>query len=127
MVRSNALLFCEKKSPFFIFNYFCHCKCFDFMKKCRKKLWCSFFWGQNDPENFFGFSEKSRKNRKKCVFFEKMLMVSPPFSSKVALPVIMQKCENNVWKKMSKKKVFHFLKLFFLNENWTFIFVHFWF
>jgi len=28
-------------------------------------------------------------------------------------------------KKMSKKKGFHFLKLFFKNENWTFIFVHF--
>jgi len=27
---------------------------------------------------------------------------------------------------MSKKKGFRFLKLFFKNENWTFIFVHFW-
>jgi hypothetical protein len=28
-------------------------------------------------------------------------------------------------KKNRKKNDFHFLKLFFLNENWTFIFVHF--
>ena len=118
--------FLKKKSAFFIFNYFCHHKCFDFMKKCRKNLWCSFFWGQNGPEKFFEFSEKSRKNRKKCVFFEKKLMVLGPFSHKVVLAFTIIKCEKNVSKKNVKKKGFHFLKLFFKNENWTFIFVHFW-
>jgi hypothetical protein len=52
-------------------------------------------------------------------------MVSGPFCRKLALPFIMQKNEKSRLKKMSKKKGFRFLKLFFKNENWTFIFVHF--
>jgi len=52
-------------------------------------------------------------------------MVSDPFLRKVVLPSIVTKYSFLVRKKMSKKKGFHFLKLFFKNENWTFIFVHF--
>ena len=118
--------FFMKKNHFFLKVFFptllMHCS----RKKMRKKLWCSFFWGQNGPENFFGFLEKSRKNRKKCVFFGKKLMVSDPFSPNIILSFIMQKCKKNVSKKSVKKKGFRFLKLFFKNENWTFIFVHFW-
>ena len=126
MVRSKALLFSWKKITFFFEKNNMLLKMHWLFKKHRKKLWCSFFWGQNDPEKFFGFSKKSPKNQKKCVFFEKKLMVSDPFCQNVALSFIMQKCEKNVWKKMSKKNDFHFLKLFFKNENWTFFFVHFW-
>jgi len=35
------------------------------------------------------------------------------------------KCAKKSRQKKHKKKGFHFLKLFFKNENWTFIFVHF--
>jgi hypothetical protein len=52
-------------------------------------------------------------------------MVSGAFLRKVVLPVIMRNREKKGRKKKRKKKGFHFLKLFFKNENWTFIFVHF--
>ena len=94
-------------------------------KKMPKKAVMLVFWGQNGPEKKFEFSEKSRKNRKKCVFFGKKLMVSGPFSHKVVLSFVVRKSSFLVRKKMSKKNDFHFLKLFFKNENWTFIFVHF--
>ena len=102
-----------KKNHFFFEKIFSSLKMHWSRKKCWKKLWCSFFWGQNDPEKFFEVSEKSRKNQKKCVFFEKKLMVSSPFSLKVVLSFIIQKCEKNVSKKNVKKNDFHFLKLFF--------------
>ena len=78
-----------------------------------KKLWCSFFGVQNDPEIFFGFSEKSRKNWKKCVFFEKKLMVSGPFSPKVVLPIIIINMIFLIRKKCQKKMVFVFWNFFF--------------
>ena len=118
--------FFMKKNHFFFENIFLLLEMLWLWKKCQKKLWCSFFGGQNGPEKIFEFSEKSRKNRKKCVFFGKKLMVSRTFSPKVVLSFIVIKCEKNVSKKNVKKKGFHFLKLFFKNENWTFIFVHFW-
>jgi hypothetical protein len=126
MVWSKALLFFRKKNHFFYEKKILLLYMVRFRKKWQKKLWCSFFWGQNGPEIFFWFSEKSRKNRKKCVFFGKKLMVSGPFCQKVVLPFIIRKVYFFVQKKMSKKNDFHFLKLFFKNENWTFIFVHFW-
>jgi hypothetical protein len=52
-------------------------------------------------------------------------MVSGAFLRKVVLPVIMQNYKKKGLKKNVKKKGFRFLKLFFKNENWTFIFVHF--
>ena len=76
-------------------------------------MWCSFFWGQNDPENFFEVSEKRRKNRKKCVFLEKKLMVSGPFLQKVALPFNIRILTFYPWKKMSKKGI-SFFETFFL-------------
>ena len=112
MVRSKALLFSWKKITFFFEKNNMLLKMHWLFKKHRKKLWCSFFWGQNDPEKFFGFSKKSPKNQKKCVFFEKKLMVSDPFCQNVALSFIMQKCEKNVWKKMSKKTIFIFWNFF---------------
>ena len=118
--------FFMKKNHFFLKIFFSLLQMLWFQKKRRKKLWCSFFWGQNGPENFLGFLKKSQKNRKKYVFFEKMLMVSGPFSLNVVLPFDVIKSIFQVRKKRSKKKGFHFLKLFFKNENWTFIFVHFW-
>ena len=117
--------FFRKKNHFFLFLFFLLLEMIWFRKKCRKKLWCSFFRGQNGPEIFFWFSGKSRKNHVFCVFFGKKLMVSCPFCLKVALLVIMQNFQKTRSKKMSKKKGFGFLKLFFKNENWTFIFVHF--
>jgi hypothetical protein len=118
--------FLIKKNHFFLKNIFLLLEMLWLWKKYRKKLWCSFFWGQNGPEKFFEFSEKRSKKSEKCVFFEKKLMVSGPFSHKVMLAFTIIKCEKNVSKKNVKKKGFHFLKLFFKNENWTFIFVHFW-
>jgi hypothetical protein len=105
--------FFMKKNHFFFEKRFSWLKMHWYRKKCWKFLWCSFFWGQSDPENFFEVSEKSRKNRKKCVFFEKKLMVSPPFSSKVVLSFNVRNFHFLVPKKMSKKNDFHFLKLFF--------------
>jgi hypothetical protein len=52
-------------------------------------------------------------------------MVSWSFLQKVTLRFIVLKILKYTQKKMSKKNDFHFLKLFFKNENWTFIFVHF--
>jgi hypothetical protein len=52
-------------------------------------------------------------------------MVSRTFLRKVVLPFNIIKCEKKCRKKNVKKKGFRFLKLFFKNENWTFIFVHF--
>ena len=122
----QSATFFRKKNHFFLWKKILLLDMVWLWKKCQKKLWCSFFWGQNGPEIFFWFSEKSQKNRKKCVFFGKKLMVSGPFCRKLALPSIMQKNEKSRSIKMSKKNDFRFLKLFFKNEIWTFIFVHFW-
>ena len=83
-------------------------------KKMPKKAVMLVFWGQNGPEKKFEFSEKSRKNRKKCVFFGKKLMVSAQFSPKVVLAFTIIKCEKNVSKKKRKKKRFSFFETFFL-------------
>ena len=109
----QSATFFWKKNHFFLKFIFLWLQMLWLFKKCRKKLWCSFFWGQNGPEKIFEFSEKSRKNRKKCVFFGKKLMVSAPFSHKVVLSFTIIKCEKNVSKKNVKKNDFHFLKLFF--------------
>ena len=109
----QSATFFWKKNHFFLKFIFLWLQMLWLFKKCRKKLWCSFFWGQNGPEKIFEFSEKSRKNRKKCVFFEKKLMVSAPFSSKVVSAFVVRKSSFLVRKKMSKKNDFHFLKLFF--------------
>ena len=109
----QSATFFMKKNHFFLNYFFLLLRLLCFFKKGRKKLWCSFFWGQNGPENFWRFSKKSRKNRKKCVFFEKKLMVSTPFLQKVVLSFIMRKFDILSQKKMSKKNDFHFLKLFF--------------
>ena len=102
-----------KKNHFFFEKIFSSLKMQWLFKKCWKKLWCSFFWGQNDPEKIFEVSEKSRKNQKKCVFFEKKLMVSPQFSLKVVLSFIIKNCEKNVSKKNVKKTIFIFWNFFF--------------
>ena len=102
-----------KKNHFFFEKIFSSLKMHWSRKKCWKKLWCSFFWGQNDPEKFFEVSEKSRKNQKKCVFFEKKLMVSDQFSPQVALSFVVRKTIFKGPKKNVKKNDFHFLKLFF--------------
>ena len=127
MVRSLALLFSWKKIIFFLKKDFRDWKCIDIEKNVENFCDARFFGDKVTLRFFLRFQKKSRKNRKKCVFFEKKLMVSPTFSSKVMLSFIMQKCKKRCSKKNVKKNDFHFLKLFFLNENWTFIFVHFWF
>jgi hypothetical protein len=126
MVRSWALLFLWKKNTFFWKCFPPYYRCFEFKKNVEKSCDARFFGAKTVLRIFLGFSEKSRKKRKKCVFFEKKLMVSGPFSLNVALPFNIRKSIFLVRKKSVKKKGFHFLKLFFKNENWTFIFVHFW-
>ena len=95
----QSATFFWKKNHFFLKFIFLWLRMLWLLKKCRKKLWCSFFGGQNGPEKNFEFSEKSRKNRKKCVFFGKKLMVSAQFSPKVVLAFTIIKCEKNVSKK----------------------------
>ena len=121
----SATFFMKKKHFFYTFIC-CLLKLHWLWVNSQKKMWCSFFWGQNGPENFFEFSKKNQKNRKKCIFFEKMLMVSWPFSHFMVLLITVWKSKFIGPKKNTKKKGFQFLKLFFKNENWTFIFVHFW-
>ena len=109
----QSATFFMKKNHFCLTLFFCLLKMYWLRKKLSKKLWCSFFGGQNDPEIFFEFSKKNQKKWKKYIFFEKMLMVSCPFLRQVILPYIITNIIFFSRKKMSKKTDFHFLKLFF--------------
>ena len=126
MVWSKALLFSWKKITFFYFYFFCYWICSDIRKNVEKSCDARFFGDKTVLRFFFGFQKKVEKIGKNAFFSEKSLWSQVHFYNKTHYHLSCKKNEKSRLKKMSKKKGFRFLKLFFKNENWTFIFVHFW-
>jgi hypothetical protein len=102
MVRSKAVHFFEKKIKIFLFFLFCYCRCFEFTKNAKKSRDARFFRSKTVHQKFSDFLKKVKKMGKSAFF--------PLFF---------------LWSHDHFRKGFQFLKLFFKNENWTFIFVHF--
>jgi hypothetical protein len=110
----QSATFFWKKKHFFLKFIFLLLQMRWLFKKCRKKPWCSFFWGQNGPEKIFEFSEKSRKNRKKCVFFGKKAYGLSSIFTQSRVSIYHAKMRKKCLKKKRKKKRFSFFETFFL-------------
>jgi len=94
------------------------------MKKMEKSCDARFFRSKAVHRFFSDFLKKDKKMGKSA-FFSLFSLWSQHHFHIIRLIEYHAKHAKNVTKKKHKKKGFCFLKLFFKNENWTFIFVHF--
>jgi hypothetical protein len=125
MVRSKAVHFFEKKIKIFLFFLFCYCRCFEFTKNAKKSRDARFFRSKTVHQKFSDFLKKVKKMGKSAFFPLFFLWSHDHFRTLWSYRLSCKTCEKSRQKKTQKKKGFQFLKLFFKNENWTFIFVHF--
>ena len=125
MVRSKTVHHFSKKNKIFLFFFICDGLWFAFIKKHEKSCDARFFRSKTVHRIFSDFLKKVKKMGK-FAFFSLFSLWSRCIFHIFHLIEYRSKCVKIYVKKNSKKKGFHFLKLFFKNENWTFIFVHFW-
>jgi len=123
MVRSKAVHFFQKKNENIFFEIICYCICFTISKKLKKSCDARFFRSKAVHRFFFDFLKKVKKMGKSA-FFPLFFLWSQRHFHIIRLIEYHAKREKKVTKKKHKKNGFRFLKLFFKNENWTFIFVH---
>jgi len=93
------------------------------MNKTEKSCDARFFRSKTVHRNFFDFLKKVKKMGKSA-FFPLFFLWSQSHFHIIRLIEHRVKFGICGSKKKHKKNGFHFLKLFFKNENWTFIFVH---
>jgi hypothetical protein len=93
------------------------------MKKSKKSCDARFFRSKTVHRIFFDFLKKVKKMGKSA-FFPLFFLWSQDHFHIIRLIEHRVKFGICGSKKKHKKKGFQFLKLFFKNENWTFIFVH---
>ena len=124
MVRSKAVHFFQKKNENIFFEIICYCICFTIWKKTKKSCDARFFRSKAVHRNFSDFLKKVKKMGKSA-FFSLFFLWSQRHFHIIHLIEYHAKHAKKVAKKKHKKNGFRFLKLFFKNENWTFIFVHF--
>ena len=94
------------------------------MKKTEKSCDARFFRSKTVHRNFSDFLKKVKKMGKNA-FFPFFFLWSRHHFTLFVLIEYHAKVVKKYVKKKHKKNGFRFLKLFFKNENWTFIFVHF--
>jgi len=92
-------------------------------EKVKKSCDARFFRSKTVHRIFFDFLKKVKKMGKNA-FFPLFFLWSQRHFHIIHLIEYHAKHAKKVVKKKHKKKGFCFLKLFFKNENWTFIFVH---
>jgi len=124
MVRSKAVHFFQKKNENIFLKIICYCICFTFSKKSKKSCDARFFRSKAVHRFFSDFLKKVKKMEKSAFFSLFSLWSQRHFHIFHLIEHRVKVVKKDV-KKKHKKNGFRFLKLFFKNENWTFIFVYF--
>ena len=115
----------DRKKRAFYFRKIPDHACFHYLKKHEKKCWCSFF--SVHLLVFLDFLKMSKigKMSEKSCFSKFFLMLCGVFSNIFVLYIMLTIFYFVPQNKNLKKREKKLLKLFFKNEKWTFIFVHF--